>query len=114
MKLPNADDAIIPRAKLIDYLLSETHPVGKAKATVLRKYGYHDDNVDDLAEALTRIAVEEDVNDIVSFAYGIKYVIEGALATPDGRSIDIRTIWMIDHGRHEPRFVTAYPRQRWK
>ena len=114
MKLPHATDAVIPQAKLVDYLLSDTHPVGKAKAIVFQKYGYHLDNVDQLAEALIRVAVEEDVDDIVSFTYGVKCVIEGVLPTPDGRSINIRTVWMIDHERYAPRFVTAYPRQRWK
>jgi uncharacterized protein DUF6883 len=39
MKLPAAD-AIIPPEKLRDYLLSPTHPDGRAKAEYLAKLGY--------------------------------------------------------------------------
>jgi hypothetical protein len=39
MKLP-ARDAIIPPDKLRDYLLSPTHPDGRAKAEYLGKIGY--------------------------------------------------------------------------
>ncbi len=32
MKLPNSENAYVPESKLSDYLLSEKHAVGKAKA----------------------------------------------------------------------------------
>jgi len=35
MELPNKEKAYIPLAKLKDYLLSETHSVGKSKAKFL-------------------------------------------------------------------------------
>ena len=42
MKLP-ASDAIIPPDKLRDYLLSPTHPDGRAKAEYLGRLGYSQD-----------------------------------------------------------------------
>jgi hypothetical protein len=36
MMLPNAERAIIDPAKLTDYCLSATHPVGRHKAAVFR------------------------------------------------------------------------------
>jgi hypothetical protein len=32
MQLPNADDAIVPRNKLENYLLDLAHPIGRGKA----------------------------------------------------------------------------------
>lgn len=43
--LPNAEDAYIPWEKLTDYLLSETHAVGKAKARFFRAHGYNENNL---------------------------------------------------------------------
>jgi hypothetical protein len=39
----------------------------------------------------------------------IKAMLDGLLPTPDGGSIKMRTIWIIDKGHERPRFVTAYP-----
>jgi hypothetical protein len=45
MKLPNNEYAYIPPAKLLDYLLSETHSVGKSKSKYLRSSGFNEANV---------------------------------------------------------------------
>ncbi len=45
MQLPNAENAFIDDRKLIDYCLSETHPIGKHKARVFKtalNYGLED------------------------------------------------------------------------
>ncbi len=43
MLLPSADKAIVPIAKLRDYLLSPNHPVGRFKAQWFRTLGYTQD-----------------------------------------------------------------------
>lgn len=48
MKLPFRKNAYIPEAKLVDYLLSETHPVGSSKAKFFRGLGYDEGNVKQL------------------------------------------------------------------
>ncbi|MGH7599609.1 MAG: DUF6883 domain-containing protein [bacterium] len=40
MKLPNREKAYIPPSKLRDYLLSETHVVGRGKAKFFRMFGF--------------------------------------------------------------------------
>jgi hypothetical protein len=44
-----------------------------------------------------------------SSRFGVRYVMEGAMAAPDGRHPWVRTVWFIDKGQDIPRFVTAYP-----
>jgi len=39
MKLPDREKAYIPLLKIKDYLLSETHPIGKSKAKFFRSCG---------------------------------------------------------------------------
>ncbi|MFZ3091650.1 MAG: DUF6883 domain-containing protein [Nitrospirota bacterium] len=66
MRLQNKEYAYVPLAKLLDYLLSETHPVGKSKAKYLRSLGFNEINVNLLKEGLLAIARSEDVKEAIS------------------------------------------------
>jgi hypothetical protein len=109
MELPNRESAYIPREKLTGYLLSETHPVGKAKARLFRRLGYDENNVDRLERELLTIAQCENVNEVDPTVHGVKYAIVGKLTTPLGSTLPIRTIWFIADDDTKPRFITAYP-----
>src|SRR5450756_93699 len=50
--IPNADRATIDPAKLHDYLLSATHPIGRFKARFFTALGFTPDRWEELAEAL--------------------------------------------------------------
>jgi hypothetical protein len=62
MELPNREKAYIPLSKLKDYLLSETHSVGKSKAKLLRPLDFNETNIDMLKQGLIGIAHSGDVN----------------------------------------------------
>lgn len=109
MKLPNREYAYIPPAKLLDYLLSETHSVGKSKSKYLRSSGFNEANAYLLKQGLMAIAQAEDIAEVINTPYGVKYVIDGSFPTPVGISIRMRTIWIVDKQQTRPRFVTAYP-----
>ncbi len=108
MKLPNAERAYIPLPKLTDYLLSETHAIGRAKAAFFYKIGFTRERAEDLRVALLGLARTGDVTDVVETLYGMKYVVDGELHAPMGESIKIRTVWIVEKGEEWPRFVTAY------
>ena len=109
MLLPNHDDAYISEAKLIEYLLSETHPVGRFKARLLHAVGYETADSQILEQALINIAHEEEVSETNPTPYGTMYVIDGTLQTPSGAALQMRTVWIIATGESSPRLVTAYP-----
>lgn len=109
MKLPHNQTAYIDIQKILNYLLSETHPVGKSKAKYLRSLGFNETNVDLLKQGLIAMAQTEEVKEVLSSPHGVKYVIEGSLKTPSGVFINMRTIWIIEKGEDYPHFVTAYP-----
>jgi len=109
MKLQNKENAYIPLTKLLNYLLSETHPIGKSKAKYLRSVGFNAANINLLKEGLLAVAQSEDVKEETSSLHGVKYIIDGSIQTPVGISVKMRTIWIIDKGHGSPRFVTAYP-----
>ena len=109
LQLPNKAKAYIPRRKLVDYLLSETHAVGKSKARYFRSLGFNETTVGELEQGLLEIARTGLVKERVDSPHGTKYVIEGTLKTPHGTLAQVRTIWIVEFDDQTPRFVTAYP-----
>ena len=109
MKLPQNDKVIIPREKLTGYVLSETHATGRFKGKLFRSLGFSERNVNLFEKALLKIARFQEVKEILTSPYGIKYIIDGNMKTPVGKTIKVRTIWIIEEGRKRPRFITIYP-----
>jgi len=60
MKLPAAERAVIAPAKIRDYLLSTSHPVGRFKAPFFASLGYTNANWPRLEEDLRDLAVSGD------------------------------------------------------
>lgn len=112
MKLPHSDRVEISKTKVVQYLLSSTHRAGRGKARFFSAFGFQESEWEALAQALQQHAR----NNVVVFTeetpFGTRYVIEGPLMAPNGRELQIRTVWFIDEGSHTPRFVTAYPLKR--
>ena len=57
MKLPNAEQARVDRAKVVDYLLSAEHEKGRDKAQFFVRFGFAAERWEDLADALRVHAV---------------------------------------------------------
>jgi hypothetical protein len=72
MKLPGRDRAFIPERKLTAYLLSLSHPVGRAKARFFRRFGFDASNTDLLRDELLALARQADVVRTEHTAYGTK------------------------------------------
>lgn len=109
MQLPNRENAYIQPIKLTGYLLSETHPVGKSKAKFFRELGFNESNLNILEQELLSLARFHEVADMVSTIHGTKYAIAGTINTPINRPVSILTVWIVDSGQENPRFITARP-----
>jgi hypothetical protein len=93
MELPNEAKAYISTSKIIDYLLSETHAVGKSKSKFFRSFGFDETNIIQFGQGLIKIAQTEEVTATTENLYGTKYIIDGELETPNGVTIYLRTVW---------------------
>ncbi len=109
MKLPNQHKAHVPRDKITGYLLSATHRDGRHKAAMFSSLGFTADNWQELAGALLQHAADHELTKEEDSPFGTRYVIEGIMRCPDGRTPMFRTVWFIETGEDTPRFVTAYP-----
>ena len=106
--VPNGEQAVVAPAKLTDYLLSETHPVGRTKARYFRNAGFDEQNLADLTGGLLAIARTAEVVEEIVSPHGVKYVLDGVVTAPGG-ALRLRTIWIVEPSIVYPRFVTAYP-----
>lgn len=110
MKLPKGEDAEVPGGKIRSYLLSRSHPVGRAKARYFASRGYRVESPDVLDRDLRVVAKEGVVRSTEETEWGIKYVVVGSVTAPDGDLLELATVWMVGGGGR-PVLVTAYP---WK
>ena len=101
-------EAIIPKEKVKNYLLSRVHPVGRHKAQFFNSLGYTQDNWELLDDDLRRLDISK-AKMTSETEYGTKFEIRGTIEGPGGRKANIITGWIILHGEEILRFVSAYP-----
>ena len=109
MKLPSAEDVEIEAAKIVGYLLSRSHPVGRFKARVFAAVGFDETNADAFAREVRRIAAEGDVTTTQETKFGRKYTVPGELRGPSG-ALPVSTGWFQEVGASGVRLVTVRPR----
>jgi hypothetical protein len=105
-----AEKAVVPSRKIVAYLLNPEHPDGWGKAAFFTQFGFRRDPWRVLATALRNHALENDVVSAVRTPLGVRYVIEGTINAPDGRTPKLRSVW-FQEGNSPPTLVTAYPLQ---
>ena len=114
MKLPNVDRAEVSREKVTGCLLNQHHPDGAGKAAFFTGLGFTVEQWSSLAEALRQLAQSSPVAKRVHSPHGTKYVVDGALTTPAGKTRMVRTVWIVDKAAETARLVTAYPQEEEK
>ena len=109
MVLPNASKAVIDSAKVRDYLLSSSHPIGRFKQPFFIALGYSGDRWQQLEADLLELVVTGDARIGQKTEYGQKYEVRSRLEGPSGKSAEVVSIWIILDDEEIPRFVTAFP-----
>ena len=112
MRLPNAEFTVVEREKTTEYLLNPEHPDNGGKAAFFVALEFSRSDWETLANALRKLALTADVTESMETVHGKKYIVDGEIENPSGKSAWVRTIWIIDAGSDFPRLVTAYPSGR--
>jgi len=110
MKLPYAAKARVERKKIVEYLLSFSHPDGRSKAEFFSRFGFNVDDWRVLATALKKHGRENLVSGSVESPYGTRYNVDGPILTPDKRNPQVRTVWILSKRSRTPRLITAHPK----
>jgi len=109
LKIPKDGDVRVDERKVRDYLLSESHPVGRFKARVFAAVGFDSKGVPAFIGELRRIAAVGEVSEIVETPFGQKYLVPGDLKGPLG-TLPVVTVWFLEQGEGGARLVTVRPR----
>lgn len=107
MNLPNGASAIVDIQKLFSYCLNRQHPRGRNKARVFASIGIRDSDAEELKAALHAAAINEDARLGVATPHGQRYIVDFDLARA-GRTVRIRSCWIIRSGEDLPRLTTCY------
>lgn len=105
MKLPPS--AIIAESKVTGYLLKWRPEDDKSQ--FLAQAGYNLEDPDLLVHDIRKQLLPCEAELIEQTEYGPKYLIRGSLAGPNGHTLRVRTVWMIDKASGEARFITLFP-----
>lgn len=107
--LPNCESAIINPAKLRDYILSPTHPIGRFKAKLFQEAGYAQKSWQVLEKDIREQHLSKDAKKGKSSPFGQKYAITAPLEGPNSVSIVVTSVWIFLEGEDAPRLVTLVP-----
>lgn len=108
MSLPNANRAFIDDRKLMDYCLSESHPIGKHKAKVFKSaLGFSIEHFQQLKDAILQAILESEANFTESNQYGELYVVDVEVENPPQKAL-IRTSWIVRFDENFPRLTSCY------
>jgi hypothetical protein len=81
VRLPNADQVVVADAKVRDYLLSPSHPVGRFKSSFFAALGFTVANWEDLREAFLSLARSAEADPGQISPYGQKYDVRGTFGS---------------------------------
>ena len=107
MKLTNCENAFVAKEKLLDYLLDDEN--SKGKSIFFHLFGYFKDNFEDLGITLQTLACSGKVTATETTKFGTKFIVDGVVTTPNGRSVYLTSVWIIKNEEDFPRVVTVYP-----
>lgn len=99
----------MPPEKITAYLLDTEHENGRGKALFFIHFGFSMAQWEVLAAAIIRHAQEHEVVKQETTRFGTRYVVEGALQTPNQQAPQVRVVWFIPKDMQQPRLATAYP-----
>jgi hypothetical protein len=72
-----------------------SHSSGRGKAIFFIKHGFLLDDWEKLRDALKLHAASHPVAKIEQTTFGVRYVVEGILHTPDKRDPNVRSVWIV-------------------
>jgi hypothetical protein len=98
MKLPNPDRLVVERGKIVDYLLNSGHRYGASNAGFFSRFGFNAEKWEQLAQALRHHGQTHEVKKEHDTGFGPRYLVEGPLIAPDGRSPRVRSVWQLERG----------------
>ena len=106
--LPNRNEAVLDIRKIEDYCLSPSHPRGRHKARVFREaLDLQRSDAGWLHDILLEAARSGVASQVAADKWGTHWRLDAAIRR-QGKSVVVRTIWIVRTGEIAPTFVTCW------
>ena len=106
--LPNAEGAYIDEAKLVEYSLAISHPVGANKALLFsRVLGFTVRDADKLRRLILEAIFIHDATIGLHNEFGQRYAVDFPVKTEVGSAV-VRSAWIIRKGENFPRLTSCF------
>lgn len=103
-RLPNYNNAIIPKGKIGNYLVNPSNKNNQGKAKIFNSIGYNMKNKKTLEKDLLKGLK----NNNAKSQGNNRYEVDMKLGI--NKKIDFKTIWQVD--KKQAKFITAVPKER--
>ena len=107
MRLPRYQEAVIPKAKFVEYALNPEKDLDKAKAFQLA-LGYTKENADELIQQIYSSLSKYSAKEKPDNGWGKRYEVKMDLTGPNGKTAKVITAWIDDKDTGEMRLTSAY------
>jgi hypothetical protein len=105
--LPNADKAVIPVRKFVDYALNLSKAPDKALAFQLA-LGYNHNNAEKLINNIKENLIKFSAKSKGNKGYGTLYEVIMELTGENGKTAKVLTAWIDDVSKNEMRLITVH------
>ena len=108
--MPNAEKAVTPREKFINYSLNPDNPNARGKAEAYEKgLGYTRENADGLiSQVHNYVTSDNKPYEVSQLEYGTKFKFRIPVTGPNGKTKNVIAVYQIDSGQSVPRMITNY------
>ncbi len=107
-RLPNSERVVLDIRKLEDYCLDPEHPRGRHKARLFRELlGATRADGRWLRDVLLDALQDSEAVALAADAFGSRWRVDVPVSR-HGRSVVVRTVWIVRTGENAPRFVTCW------
>jgi len=107
--LPNAKKAIIDSNKVTGYALNPNHTTGGHKARVFQSaLGYNGSNANHLIRQVKRQLPNYEAIPRGTNQQGYLFRVDMPITGPNGRTVIVRTGWIVHYNTTTPRLTTIY------
>ncbi|MBQ9046833.1 MAG: hypothetical protein IJ120_02925 [Solobacterium sp.] len=108
--MPNAEKAVTPREKFINYSLNPDNPNARGKAEAYEKgLGYTKENADGLiSQVHDYVTAGKKPYEVSQSEYGTKFKFRIPVTGPNGKTKNVIAVYQIDNGQSVPRMITNY------
>ncbi|MCD7918454.1 MAG: hypothetical protein LUF84_08430 [Clostridiales bacterium] len=107
IKLPRAEEAVIPTAKFTEYALNPYKEPDKATAFELA-LGYNAENAEDLIKQIKTKLPDSAAKKKGNRGYGMTYEVIMDITGPNGKTAKVLTAWIDDSENGEMRLTTMH------